>query len=477
MVKPVVINDRSRARSSPLLGSSVLILVLFIILLLLIVIPYNNEYNPSSSLFVNNTISTLSTTDGSSRHSHFLSHHKRSNMSAAAADNHYNNVGLLSNHIMTIITNMNRSILYLSTILGILSIGHRIRQRKATKAIGRRGGGGEGGRGFNRKHTTTTTDPKPFSVILLSGGKGNRMMQGGDDDEKKNKNISPKQYLPLHDGRSSAIRAFDTYIKHPLTRQIVIVCAEEFESIFRDHINAFIKSMMQEEDGNDDMMLTELIIPYISNTPFEEPPMLRIEGKYKDIPKRIVRIAFARPGLERQDSVRNGVNALRYVVPSSSICIHDAARPLIRKEAITRTAMEAASSGGGAAVLAVNAKATIKRIIKADDNNNVSSSMIVDSTPDRNTMWEAQTPQILPYKVLSDGLDIIGKRQSNNGVVTDDVSLVEILHNEGLYKDINVGVAVGDYDNIKITTPEDLIFVNSRIKQEQMMMMAKSFSH
>lgn len=127
-------------------------------------------------------------------------------MSAAAADNHYNNVGLLSNHIMTIITNMNRSILYLSTILGILSIGHRIRQRKATKAIGRRGGGGEGGRGFNRKHTTTTTDPKPFSVILLSGGKGNRMMQGGDDDEKKNKNISPKQYLPLHDGRSSAIR-------------------------------------------------------------------------------------------------------------------------------------------------------------------------------------------------------------------------------------------------------------------------------
>lgn len=74
-------------------------------------------------------------------------------------------------------------------------------------------------------------------------------------------------------------------------------------------------------------------------------------------------------------------------------------------------------------------------------------------------------------------MDIIGKRQSNNGVVTDDVSLVEILHNEGLYKDINVGVAVGDYDNIKITTPEDLIFVNSRIKQEQMMMMAKSFSH
>lgn len=86
-------------------------------------------------------------------------------------------------------------------------------------------------------------------------------------------------------------RAFDTYIKHPLTRQIVIVCAEEvivvlaaissvvaiqFESIFRDHINAFIKSMMQEEDGNDDMMLTELIIPYISNTPFEEPPMLRM---------------------------------------------------------------------------------------------------------------------------------------------------------------------------------------------------------
>ncbi|KAF4684898.1 hypothetical protein FOZ62_008456, partial [Perkinsus olseni] len=197
------------------------------------------------------------------------------------------------------------------------------------------------------------------------------------------------------------------------------------------------------------------------------------DGKYKDIPKRIVRIGFARPGPERQDSVRNGINALRYVIPSSSICIHDAARPLITREAITRTALEA-SRAGGAAVLAVKAKATIKKIITKGSEHGggnggpTNRMMIVESTPDRNTMWEAQTPQILPYGVLNDGLDIITQSSSSSPIeVTDDVSLVEILHNRGLYENINVAAAEGDYDNIKLTTPEDLIFCNSHIQQQE----------
>ncbi|KAF4739963.1 hypothetical protein FOZ63_001831, partial [Perkinsus olseni] len=231
----------------------------------------------------------------------------------------------------------------------------------------------------------------------------------------------------------------------------------------------------------DDDRMIELIIPYISDTSNhhgtkeeeEEPPMLRIDGKYKDIPKRIVRIGFARPGPERQDSVRNGINALRYVIPSSSICIHDAARPLITREAITRTALEA-SRAGGAAVLAVKAKATIKKIITKGSEHGggnggpTNRMMIVESTPDRNTMWEAQTPQILPYGVLNDGLDIITQSSSSSPIeVTDDVSLVEILHNRGLYENINVAAAEGDYDNIKLTTPEDLIFCNSHIQQQE----------
>ncbi|KAF4703045.1 hypothetical protein FOZ63_015134, partial [Perkinsus olseni] len=319
------------------------------------------------------------------------------------------------------------------------------------------------------------------------GGKGTRMMD--NTTATNNNNVLPKQYIPLWDGRSSAIRAFDTFINHPLTRQIVIVCAKEFEPIFRDHIHAkYGDKCVQDQQqghlggdsGHDDEAaagdrMMELIIPYISDTSNhhgtnkeeeEEPPMLRIDGKYKDIPKRIVRIGFARPGPERQDSVRNGINALRYVIPSSSICVHDAARPLITREAITRTAVEASRAGGGAAVLAVKAKATIKKIImKGSEHsgggptNDESRMMIVESTPDRNTMWEAQTPQILPYGVLNDGLDIITQSSSSSPIeVTDDVSLVEILHNRGLYEDINVAAVEGDYDNIKLTTPEDLIF-------------------
>ncbi|KAF4654854.1 hypothetical protein FOZ61_007989 [Perkinsus olseni] len=247
------------------------------------------------------------------------------------------------------------------------------------------------------------------------GGKGTRMMD--KTTTTNNNKVLPKQYIPLWDGRSSAIS----------------------------------------------------------------------DGKYKDIPKRIVRIGFARPGPERQDSVRNGINALRYVIPSSSICIHDAARPLITREAITRTALEASRAGGGgggggrggAAVLAVKAKATIKKIItKGKDSggneglssmNDESRMMIVESTPDRNTMWEAQTPQILPYGVLNDGLDIITQSSSSSAPieVTDDVSLVEILHSRGLYEDINVAAAEGDYDNIKLTTPQDLVFCNSHIQQQE----------
>ena len=134
-------------------------------------------------------------------------------------------------------------------------------------------------------------------------------------------------------------------------------------------------------------------------------------------------------GVRRQDSVKKGLHEL---TDCEWVVIHDGARPCITSE-IIETGLLAAKETG-AAIAAVPAKDTIKI---------VSPNGIIEETPVRQNIWIAQTPQVFRYDLISEAYDQL------NGDVTDDAALVEQLGHK-------VEVYMGSYQNIKITTPDDL---------------------
>jgi 2-C-methyl-D-erythritol 4-phosphate cytidylyltransferase len=134
-------------------------------------------------------------------------------------------------------------------------------------------------------------------------------------------------------------------------------------------------------------------------------------------------------GRRRQDSVVAGLSRLQ---DCQWVVIHDGARPLVTEDLISRGLAEAGATG--AAVAAVPVTETIKV---------VGEDRIVHQTPPRQNLWAVQTPQVFRYPVIAEAY-----RQAKDEV-TDDASLVEQLG----YK---VKLYMGAYDNIKITTPDDL---------------------
>jgi 2-C-methyl-D-erythritol 4-phosphate cytidylyltransferase len=145
-------------------------------------------------------------------------------------------------------------------------------------------------------------------------------------------------------------------------------------------------------------------------------------------------------GRERQNSVMNGLNAMRQSVADDDVVlIHDGVRPLITPQ-LLRESIEVARSNDGALV-AVPAKDTIKT---------VRDGIIID-TPPRETLWQAQTPQSFRFAVIH----AAHRAAEQEGFMgTDDASLVE--RRGGV-----VRVVRGDYRNIKITTPEDLVLAEA----------------
>ena len=115
------------------------------------------------------------------------------------------------------------------------------------------------------------------------------------------------------------------------------------------------------------------------------------------------------------------------------VVIHDGGRPLVTEDLIDRGLKAVRETG--AAVAAVPVTDTIK--VAGDDR-------IVRETPPRGNLWAVQTPQVFRF-------DIIAKAyQQVKAEVTDDATLVEGLG----YK---VKLYMGAYDNIKVTTPDDLV--------------------
>lgn len=158
-----------------------------------------------------------------------------------------------------------------------------------------------------------------------------------------------------------------------------------------------------------------------------------------------------RGGLRRQDSVYNGLKAIS--PDADLVLIHDVARPFIDKKMISGVIKQAARTG--AAIVGVPVKATIKEVRSSsldsarDKKFIVRSRALVKKTLNRNNLWEIQTPQVFDKALL-----LKAYKKFGNADVTDDAALVEKMGHK-------VSVVLGSYNNIKITTPEDLVIAKA----------------
>lgn len=166
----------------------------------------------------------------------------------------------------------------------------------------------------------------------------------------------------------------------------------------------------------------EIIISASENL---EPVLIQLLKKYN-----LMDVKLVRGGFTRQQSV---YNALKACTSQDLVAIHDAARPLIKKEDILKCINKAIKTK--AAIVAVKAIDTIKR---TDENNKILE------TPNRDCLWYVQTPQIFDYNL------ILQAHKTLEGLsFSDDAGMLESLG-------CNVYISEGCYSNIKITTKKDI---------------------
>jgi 2-C-methyl-D-erythritol 4-phosphate cytidylyltransferase len=215
------------------------------------------------------------------------------------------------------------------------------------------------------------------AALVLGAGRGERL---GED--------APKAFVPLC-GKPLLVRALAALAAAPEIDVVVPVI------------------------GRDDLSRMEALESELASIPGLLPPVIG--------------------GAERQDSMTAGLAALPADV--DFVAVHDAARPLVAAEAISRVVDAARSSG--AAILVVPVRDTIKR---------VREGRIVE-TPDRSECYAAQTPQVFRVEVLREALE---KAAAEGFIGTDDAEIVERIG-------VPVTVVSGDASNVKITDRADLI--------------------
>lgn len=152
-------------------------------------------------------------------------------------------------------------------------------------------------------------------------------------------------------------------------------------------------------------------------------------------------------GKERYHSVANGLKAVK---ESGYVFIHDGARPFLTEEILQRC-YEAARMYR-ACVAAVPVKDTVK-VADCDD--------FAVQTPDRSTLWQIQTPQVFETRLITEAYEKMMLQRGKTDAeqedtaapkrrITDDAMAVEA------FTDVPVKLVQGSYENIKITTPEDM---------------------
>jgi 2-C-methyl-D-erythritol 4-phosphate cytidylyltransferase len=152
------------------------------------------------------------------------------------------------------------------------------------------------------------------------------------------------------------------------------------------------------------------------------------------IAKRFKKVrAVVAGGLKRSDSVKCGLKALS--PDTDVVLVHDAARPFVDGSMIDR--LIAALKKNKAAIVGVPVKFTVKRVDR--------KSLDIQATLARDLLWEAQTPQGFQRQVL-----VKAHTQKAKEEATDDAVLVERMGDR-------VKMVMGNYRNIKVTTPEDMV--------------------
>lgn len=155
------------------------------------------------------------------------------------------------------------------------------------------------------------------------------------------------------------------------------------------------------------------------------------------------KVSFVFGGKTRQESVQHAVDTIE---DCRLLLIHDGARPLVTKEEILNTLQQAEEIG--AAATGVFVKDTIKVI---DD------AYQITDTPDRSKLIAIQTPQIFRFDLYQQAME---KAQQQGVDFTDDCKLMENIG-------VPVSVVIGEYTNIKITTPEDLPVAEAILKARE----------
>jgi 2-C-methyl-D-erythritol 4-phosphate cytidylyltransferase len=150
-------------------------------------------------------------------------------------------------------------------------------------------------------------------------------------------------------------------------------------------------------------------------------------------------IEIVEGGAERVDSVQAALARVRPDI--DFIAVHDAARPCLVDDWIDR--VFAAAEQTGAAILGAPVTATLKR---------VKSDKTIQETVPRDTLWEAQTPQVFRRQLLLDAYARRGKEPA-----TDEAQLVERLPHP-------VTIVAGSAMNIKITSKDDLRLAGAILK-------------
>lgn len=195
----------------------------------------------------------------------------------------------------------------------------------------------------------------------------------------------PKQYLSIG-GKTLLEHALNSLLAHPAVSRIIVAISP------------------------DD--------PYFSTLPMASDP----------------RVMVVRGGKERADSVLAGLKA---VSSARWVLVHDAARPCLHIDDLTRLlAITTTSQVGG--ILAAPVRDTMKRAEPGKQD--------IAHTVDREALWHALTPQLFPLELLRDCL----VRALNEGAtITDEASALE-------YCGYHPELVMGRSDNIKVTRPEDL---------------------
>lgn len=160
--------------------------------------------------------------------------------------------------------------------------------------------------------------------------------------------------------------------------------------------------------------------------------------------------AIVAGGKERYHSVMAGIDAITSKGGCEYIFIHDGARPFVDELMLGRLYEDVKIYE--TAIAAVKSKDTVKIANAAD---------FVVSTPNRNLTWIIQTPQVFEYELIKEAYGILKEEECGlpcqGIVVTDDAMVVETFTKH------NVKLTEGSYENIKVTTPDDIALAQATL--------------